>query len=259
MTGTYGPCANWDVIWPCDISTESPTATGMALGFATEILWGLTGRQFGLCTVALRPCRKDCYDTPWPGEWPGSYGPALVGGRWTNVVCGTCFGDCTCAELSIVVLPAPVNSITTIKVDGVVVTGTAYALIDNRKVIRTDGAKWPRCNDLTKADTQAGTWSITAQYGQDVPDGGDLAVGEFACEVLRALRGEECRLPRTVTSLARQGVSIQFPDVSELFDQGKTGLYLVDAFIAAWNPRHLVRRAKTYSVDSALGHRRVPT
>jgi hypothetical protein len=244
--------------------TESPTATGYAIGFATEVLWALTGRQFGLCEVALRPCRSDCYDGPWPtgwDQWPGTSwpSPALIGGSWVNITCGICSGDCQCNELSIVVLPSPINSITTVKIDGTTIPASGYAVLDDRKLIRLGGTKWPRCNDLSKPDTQTGTWSITAKFGQTVPTGGALAVGELACEVLRALKGEECRLPRTVTSLARQGVSIQFPDVSTLFEKGVTGLYLVDQFIAAWNPHHLVRRAKTYSVDDISAHRRVPT
>jgi hypothetical protein len=48
----------------------------------------------------------------------------------------------------------------------------------------------------------------------------------------------------------RQGVTISFPDVGELFEKGRTGLYLVDAFIATWNPNNLRSRSRVYRVDS---------
>ena len=148
----------------------------------------------------------------------------------------------------------PVNTITQVKVDGSPLVTGGYRVDDNRRLVRLGGT-WPRCNDLNKDDTQIGTWSVTATYGEDVPEGGKWAVGELACELIRAFKGEECRLPRTVTSLARQGVSIQFPDVASLFEKGRTGLYLVDLFISAWNPHNATRRARTFNVDQSSARR----
>jgi hypothetical protein len=122
-------------------------------------------------------------------------------------------------------------------------------------LVRVDGESWPRCNDLTKADTEVGTWSVTFTVGQPVPEGGKWAVGELACQLLRAARGEDCRLPRTVSRLVRQGVTIEFPDMVELFKNGLTGLYLVDLFIKSVNPAGLTHRSKTYSVDGVLARR----
>lgn len=260
MTTEFGPCEPWPVMWPCDVSCESPTVTGRAVEFATEVIWGLSGRQFGLCEVTLRPCRRDCYEFPWPGgwnEWPGTswLSPALIGGQWFNIVCGTCPGTCACSQLSEVLLPAPVNRIVEVKVDGDVLVTGAYRLDDSRVLVRTDGGAWPRCNELELDDDQAGTWSVTASYGREVPAGGEWAVGELACELLKAFKGEDCRLPRNVTQLARQGVTISYPDMNALFDRGRTGLYLADLFIATWNPNHLNARSKTYSIDRPR-HRR---
>lgn len=257
MTTAYGPCASWPVRWLCDVSTTSPEVTGAAVDYATEILWALTGRQFGTCEVTFRPCRRSCGDFPWPdvnwSQWPGGWSypqPALIGGLWFNLTCGSCAGDCSCAELQEVLLPAPVHRIVQVRVDGSPLVTGAYHVLNHRRLIRTDGGSWPHCNDLSRADTEADTWSVTAEFGQEPPGGAAAAIGELACEFLRAFAGEDCRLPRQVTSLARQGVTISFPDVSELFEKGRTGLYLTDMFIAAWNPNHLTRRAKTYSVDA---------
>jgi hypothetical protein len=146
-------------------------------------------------------------------------------------------------------LPAPVNSITTVLLDGAAMPASGYRVDDNRWLVRTNGGRWPRCNDLTKDDTQPGTWSVTALYGEDVPTGGRIAVGEMACEYLKAMDGQDCSLPPGVTQLARQGVTIELPQPSELFKDGQTGLYTVDAFIASVNPHGLVRRSRVYRVD----------
>jgi hypothetical protein len=255
-----GPCESWPVTWVCDVSCESPTVTAQAVELATEVVWALTGRQFGLCTVTLRPCRRECTDFPWPdggySQWAGSswLSPALISGQWFNVVCGRCTRGCSCSNVSEILLPAPVHDIIQVKIDGVIVTGSDYRLDDNRILVLLDG-DWPTCNDLSLPDTEPNTWSVTARYGLEVPAGGAWAVGELACELVRAHNGEDCRLPRNVTQLVRQGVTIQFPNVIELLNEGLTGLYLVDQFVNTWNPSHLRRRSGVYSVDQSP-HRR---
>lgn len=257
-----GPCEPWDARWICDVSCESPTVTAQAVELATEVVWALSGRQFGLCTVTLRPCRRACMDFPWPGnggtytEWAGTswLSPTLINGAWFNVVCGRCTSGCSCTSISEIVLPAPVYDVVQVKIDGVIVSGSEYRLDDNRLLVLL-GDEWPTCNDLNLPDTEPNTWSVTARYGLAVPEGGAWAVGELACELIRARNGEDCRLPRNVTQLVRQGVTIQFPNVIELVREGLTGLYLVDQFVSTWNPGGLRRRSGTYSVDTPP-HRR---
>lgn len=260
MTADFGPCAPWPVRWLCDVSTQSPTATGIAVSSATEILWALSGRRFGTCQVTLRPCAEDCYSgqywSSYGAPWPSSVFPSR-GWSWFNTLCGSCSGTCSCTEISEVLLPAPVSSIVSVKVDGVamVTGGAAYRVDDNRRLVRTDGLRWPRCNDLSRDDTQPGTWSVTALYGEDVPDMAQLAVGEMACEILKAMGGEDCRLPTGITQLVREGVTISYPDIGSLWKQGRTGLYLVDAFLTTENPNGLHRRSRTYRVDGPTPRR----
>lgn len=262
MTTDFGPCSDWPVQWICDVSTESPTATGAAVTAATYVLWALSGRQFGTCTTALRPCRKECYDdtwwnsygTPWTSYWDyaGSSYP------WFVLGCGACRGGCSCSQVSEVQLPSPVQSITQVKVDGAILAPTSYRLDNNRLLVRTDGLQWPRCNNLNVDDTQPGSWSVTAVYGQPVPKMAELAMGELACEILKARRGEDCRLPAGITNLTRQGVSIEIPDIGSIFEHGRTGLYLVDMFIISANPNKLQQRGRIYSPDR-MPHRRAGT
>lgn len=261
-TTDFGPCADWPCRWICDVSSESPTATGAAVTAATYVLWALSGRQYGTCTTTLRPCRRECYDDAWWNTYaaPWSTYTDYVGSTypWFVLGCGGCRGSCSCSQISEVLLPSPVQSITTVKLDGVAAPTGSYRLDNDRLLVRTDGQVWPRCNDLSKDDTQVGTWSVTAVYGQPVPKMGEVAMGELACEILKAMNGEECRLPAGVTQLTRQGVSISVPDIGAIFQDGRTGLYLVDMFLISANPKKIMQRGRIYSPDRMI-HRRTGT
>lgn len=254
---TYGACQSWTPTWVCDVSCESPVVTAEVVAAATDVVWALSGRQFGLCEVTLRPCRQDCTSFPWPGDslswlpWPGTQwvSPALIAGQWFNVICGRCVSGCSCSSLSEILLPAPVHRIIEVKVDGSPLVTGAYRLDDARRLVRTDGSEWPTCNDLNLTDNQPGTWSVTAEYGRDVPELGRMAVGELACQLLRARNGEDCLLPANVTQLVRQGVTIQMPNVTELLRDNMTSLYLVNLFITTYNPNRLRRRSSVYGID----------
>jgi hypothetical protein len=257
MTADFGPCDLWPVRWSCDVSSESPAATGMAVAAATRTLWALTGRQFGTCTTTLRLCREECWDS-WPyDDWsrwttPTTYGYGYLdftGPYWYPAVCGSCTSGCSCGPVPEVRLPDTVDHIVTVKVDGNALPTGSYRLDNNRLLVRTDGGQWPRCNDLTKGDDQIGTWSVSAAFGQAVPVGGQLAAGELACELLKAMRGEDCRIPAGVTQLTRQGVSISIPDFGDILMHGRTGLYMCDMFIMSENPKHLQARGRVYNVD----------
>lgn len=259
MTAEFGPCENWPVYWICDVSTYSPAATGLAVATATRILWSLSGRRFGTCETTLRPCRADCMDAAWSNypmwDWPTGY--TMPPWDWYTVpyACGACANTCSCASLSEVVLPSPVNSIVSVKLDGSPMVTGAYRVDNNRLLVRTDGQRWPACNNLNLDDTEPGTWSVTALYGEDVPQSAQMAMGELACEILKASTGEDCRLPPGVTQIVRQGITISYPDVGQLLKEGRTGLYLVDLFLASENPNGLQARPRIYSVDRVLPRR----
>jgi hypothetical protein len=261
MGADFGPQTQWPVLWPVDISTVSPTLTGAAVDIATDWLWARTGMRFGTITVTLRPCRDQCRPTSFPGyvwePWPGVWG--VPGSEWgwgaVSASCGSCTPSCYCTSLSQIKLPAPVNTLVSVKLDGVVMTG-GYRVDDNRFLVRTDGNTWPYCQNLLVDDTKPGSFAVTAKFGEDVPSGGAAAVGELAAEVLRALGGQDCRLPRNLTSLSRQGVSISVPDFAASLDQyGSLGLYLVDVFVNTWNPSKLRSKPRTWDVDATLARR----
>jgi hypothetical protein len=247
VSGDYSPAASWPCTWPCDVSSESPTVTGSAVAFASEVLWSLSGQRFGFTSVKLRPNLLVPTSTPYPEVWQPWPGTRAAVGRWGWS--GSYALPQLCPTSQELKLPSPTHAVTEVRVDGTPLVTGAYRLDAAHLLVRTDGSTWPTVNDLNLADTAVGTWSVTAQYGESVPTGAALAVGELACEFIRGMQGQDCRLPRGVTQLSRQGVTITLPDVSTMFDKGLTGLFFADMFIKTWNPRGLRTRARAYSVD----------
>lgn len=244
----FGPCQAWDLECANFPEGTTPELEAFAAMAATEALWSRTKQQFGTCSVELRPCRKDCLPT-WPliptsgwndltgGVWPFPQ-PALVGGNWINVACGSCFTDCSCSHVSEVRLPYPVAAIIEVRVDGVVLPSSAYRVDNFNLLVRLDGEDWPRCNDLNLDDSQPGTWSVTASYGRAVPQLGKLAAGQLAVEIAkRCVNASGCLIgERSVQEVTRQGVKKVFFDANEAFKGGLIGLSWVDMFIKTYNP-----------------------
>jgi hypothetical protein len=255
------PCETYPYHLTCDISTASPVVTGLAVQAATDLLFLATAQRFTSCSVTLRPCRDDCSTAPWgisgygyPQWWDSGY-PWPVnrgGGIWVNMVCGICGDGCSCASVSQVLLPGPVQSISQVLVDGVVLTpGVDYRVDDYRKLVRLGGAEWPVCNNYNLADTEEGTWSVTTVYGEPFPEDGlgVIAMGQLVCAFIVALTGGECGLPSNITELTRQGITMSFNDVNEVLETGFTGLGWVDQFIRRYNPSGLAARSFVYDLD----------
>lgn len=244
------PCQTWTPIWTCDVSLLSPVVTGAALRAATEVLSARTGFQFDNCQLTLRPCRRECAITGNWWEWGVTPRPYMYNGVWYNVSCGSCsYNTCSCVALQEVMLPQSTSQVIEVKVNGVPLDPSAYRLDDFNKLVRLDGQLWPFCNDLTKPDTELGTWSVTARFGTELPQMGQIAVGELAAEFAKALScDDDCRLPRNVQSLTRQGVDIQLMDASAIFGE-RIGLYFSDMFIQTVNPYGVRERAVTYNLD----------
>jgi hypothetical protein len=121
---------------------------------------------------------------------------------------------------------------------------------DWHKLIRLDGGQWPICNNLNLADTEVGTWSVTALFGEPVPVMGRAAVGELAAQFAKLLAcDDDCQLPPNVTSVARQGVDMTLLDPNQIFANGRIGLYLSDLFLTSVDPRRALVGAQVVDVD----------
>jgi hypothetical protein len=255
------PCESWDPIWCASLPTGSEAVSGSALAAATQVLWVRSGRRFGTCEYTIRPCRKDCLTewTPW-GNWLmwgaspllGGLGgplPVLLNGLWYNVSCGGCVGDCSCSFVDEILLPAPVAEVLEIKLDGVAIPTGSYRVDNRRLLVRTDGERWPLCNNLNLDDTEPGTWSVRLTVGEALPEIAQYAIGELALEFLRACAGDDCKLPRNLTQLVRQGVTINYPTPEDLRDTNLLGTYFCDLFLSTYNPTGMRSRSRIYSPD----------
>lgn len=218
---------------------------------ATDMLWNLTNRLFGACEVSVRPCTQGCdggrwVNTfwgrgpfPWAGVGSGPWYPVIIDGKWYNLTCGCANpGTCNCAASgpTALRLPGPVQSIVEVTVDGVIVPSSAYRLDYHRVLIRTDGGVWPQCQDLLADPSQPNTFEVTYLKGVPVPIGGQMAAGSLACELAKAAcHDNTCQLPQRVQTITRQGVTVGLLDGFEGLDEGKIGIWSIDAWVASVN------------------------
>lgn len=132
-------CNFWD-------SNMSEEAIRCAIAYASEILFGLTGRQFkGICERVLSP---GCFMSK---KWTHSCGGKCFIGKSGNCnypksVDVGCTGD----ELR---LPGPIQAIAEIVINGEVLDPNSYVISGN-KVIRVDGKQWPKSNNITRSPYQ---------------------------------------------------------------------------------------------------------
>lgn len=74
-----------------------------------------------------------------------------------------------------------------------------------------------------------------------------MAARILACELLKGACGDPtCLLNDRIQQISRQGETLAFLDPTDAFDQGRTGIRLVDLFLIAVNPHALRRRARAY-------------
>lgn len=252
-------CEPWPLLTTCipsawgnDPNAYPPQAQA-AIAAAQELLDRMSGHQFGICVVKIRPCRKRCAETL------GAFGrldnlgvgfaPLLDGGRVYNVPCG-CGGPCGCGPLCEVTLPGRVRDVLEVLVDGEVVPPEAYEVNANRDLVRVDGGCWPDCQDFTRPDTQPGTWSVLYSRGVRIGPAGSLALTTLAVELWKGMCGQaDCKLPARVTSVVRDGVTYDIANALDVIAEDRFGILEVDAWLQAVNPRKARARMAAWSPD----------
>lgn len=234
MSGPVEVDVCWEVDTGCCTGFDDydPDVQDRAIALATSTLRALTGYQVGGCPRTVRPCTNGC-DSNYGNAafYSGSFYPLNWNGVWTNCGCG---GGCIHNGLE---LPKPVGRIDRVTIDGVDLDPDEYRIIDGNILIRTDGQPWPTTQDMTKPDTEDGTWSITYLNAYPVDVNASYAAGLLACEYAKACSGGSCSLPSGVREIARQGITMTIAPGA--FPNGLTGIRVVDAFIRVWNPHAL--------------------
>lgn len=251
---TVGPCS-WTIPDPlcCGAAWAATPADvqSAARDYAATILWAATGRQFGLCQIDVRPCgMKRCPDGSgefWGYDWSGgTWVPYIFNGQWFNCGCGI---GCCCDPRCQVRLMGPVASIIEVTIGGIAVDPSTYRVDDDHWLVRTAGECWPRCADM---DTDDGdnVFIVTYQRGTAVPNALLRAAATLACEWAKGcLNDETCRLSNRVTSVIRQGITIDMVNPEDLLESGLTGLWEVDTVIRAFNPNRTNERLRVYAPE----------
>lgn len=221
-----------------DPSPEYATALAQrnaAEDTAVLVLWRLTGERFGICPTTVRPCPTSNPGTRYGLSWSSFLW--WNGAGWQTESCG-CAGRCITTGPGMVHLPGPVSAITKVTIGDVVLDPTAYR-VEGNVLYRTGGAVWPSQN-LGRPVGDPNTWVVEYDRGEVVPPGGALMAALLTKEFMAACSGSPCRLPKTVVSTTRQGVTHQF-DPTKIFAAGLIGIAEIDHWIHAINPHHLMR------------------
>jgi hypothetical protein len=236
-----GAAAIPELCWPLDPAclvdiwdTFTPEVQDRAAFLAVASLRWLTGFRVGGCPITVRPCKPSCVLPAFDPSWGyAPFYPVDWNGQWSN--CG-CSGVCRCKAACEVTLPAPVGDLVEVKVDGAVVPLTDFR-VDNGNILvyqGSDDCPFNMEQDLSKPDSEVGTWSVTYMNSYPVDALASYAAGILAVEFAKGCSGAKCRLPANVTDVIRNGVTMTI--TPGMFPNGFTGIREVDAFIALWKP-----------------------
>lgn len=243
-----GVCSPWaevgDVCAPCNSYDFLDADLADWLEVASDMLFDLTKRRWpGECTQLIRPCHRS--------------------------LCGCAErGRCGCRRLSQFDLGpgAQVVAIDAVIVDGVVVNPARYRLDEGRWLVylpESDSAEvqgWPRHQRLDLPTTAEDTWSIAYTFGAAPPLGGLKAAAELGCQLMLSCHPDpqvaaRCRLPKAITNVSRQGLTIAKANPAALYPGGQTGVPSVDLWVATVNRGSAIRPANVFVPGQAATRR----
>lgn len=220
----------------CDCGTLTPDEITEHLEDASDLLAYLSyGKVTGRCQSTLRPCREShC------GWWGADrlYFP----GRWGTWNC--------CCGVDILPLRAPVVSVDLVTIDGSVLPSGDYKLIDNSKLIRTDGGVWPGCQNVATDSSEAGTFAVTYTFGRRPPVFARLAAVELACAFSKGLGPtDRQRLPGNTTFATHQGVQAGFATRAASVKDVAITLPFTQQFLALYGTDTGIGRGLAYAQE----------
>lgn len=240
-------CSAWAS--PADVpehrrSLLSDEEWAIVLMQASEILWMLSGRRFygAGCTesATLRSTPPGAGEGAWPYHTSWGNCDCWDYGYWANGVLmpPSNYGQEHYSPMAIRLPRSPVT-VTSVTVNEVAFT--EWRVTRAGYLERTDGGSWNVCGDST---------TVAYTFGEPPPETGVQAAVELAIQfALSRNNSQECELPARVQSVTRQGISVNVLDPQEFLSDGRTGLYMVDLFLAAINPLKRAQRARVWSPD----------
>lgn len=209
-----------------------------AVDLATFVLFKATAERWpGLADDICWPCARTNVASSW--FYPRSSHSSGYGDGGLTWLWASSWGWCTCglgplcvclSHVRITLGAWPVNEITAVTIDGVLLDPSTYRLDENRWLSRIDGLTWPAWQNL--ADP---SFIVEFVKGRAPVAGAIAACTIYAMEIAKANLGEECNLPSRVASIVRQGTTVNFTSVTDLLANNLTGVPLVDTWIIAAN------------------------
>jgi hypothetical protein len=144
-----------------------------------------------------------------------------------------------------------VYDIVSVDVGGTVLLPEAYRVDAPGLLVRTDGGCWPDCQDMAAAPGEPDTFTVTYRVGLEIDEAAEAAVSDLTCHYLRGCSPGSCgcKSNRNLTRISRQGMEMEIPDATLIYSQGRTGLPLVDLWLAVVNPGRLQNAGRVYSPD----------
>lgn len=137
------------------------------------------------------------------------------------------------------------------------VNGRGYVILTAWQPVREVTALQIAAVDTPYALSPAGTFlsvdikfrfqiaTITLVTGQNPPLEGKSAAAHLAADMLRSspeyakLGADDTKPDSRLLSIARQGVTYTYSDVSKVLEKGRTGIWVVDLFLQSSNPRNV--------------------
>lgn len=273
-------CYPSDTDWACAYTAEqleemrADPLKAAAMARSEMLAWytlaSLCAYRIGVCPTVIRPCSAGCStgNRVWMeavvsgasmGALPtmtigSSFTPHVTGGNWVNS-CGCSPDDCSCSSLSEVILPGPVGDIESVTIGGTVIEATRYRVDNGNRLVSTDpDLVWPACQDMRADADEVGSFVVTYYRGAAPNEMTRFAAGVLAAEFYKACTRQKCRLPAGVTSVVRGGTTYEIQ--TGLFENGRTGIYEVDAVIHIYNPYMLKSAPRVLSPEGASRGRR---
>lgn len=217
-------CAPW--IDPDDLCCEGAGTVDNCDGSSDPLVYKFTDADYVLAASNFLFART-CY------RYPGLCAIEV----WPCHECTCGCHPCACGTWSALTLPTdyPVDSITSVTIDGVPMAPGDYRLDLSRYLVRMDGERWPSCNSFGLPNTSSSEIRVQAVVGRTPPVALRMAAAEFACQMKKACNNDAtCALPPNVRSITRRGVEMEIDDITTLFEEGLTGIPSVDAAIKTY-------------------------
>ena len=245
-------CSAWATVADIPESIRTDLALtdaqwSIPLMVASEILWAVTGRRWYGDGCTETAYLRSVPPSPGTGSWPyhsswRSCSCWYSGATWINGYPISPFAGPWSHVEGVYAVRMPrdrVSAITAVTVGGL--PFTSYTFTRSGWLERLDGKSW----DVCSGDTE-----VTYQYGEAPPLAGVQAAVTLAVELARDMHGlGKCRLPKRLTSITRQGVTVDIADSLDILREGGTGLTSVDLWIYSVNPEARPQAAGVWSPD----------